>query len=679
MAKKPKRPAAGAGSARQKAAASQSRQRSRADFALAALREVTSPNHAFTMKDEARNTGHRSSLWGGDTRLRAKPIGFVSAGLIEPLKKDESQAAQDDAPSEGLVDDVIATDDAALQLRPDTLAVEEETSPALEVPLQSLDLSGSPTSPAPAAAPAAERSASDRSSQAASIGFVIDVKGDKKLAAQLINSTPHIPDVESIAEESDSSSEVILFKGRGNTIPSKNSVEQKRAEKTVFLDTIHYEIQSDVTKGAPDRAVPCSSARLDRQQKPDNFMDSDDEEAAIIADYIANMAEDSGDDVGEPPSRLSLLNGDLGGDTGHFGNFASESSVSSDDSAASGDDDEDENAINGDMADGHLSDSDRLASPTIDDETLARLLGKQEELGMGSDKLILASDTVGNQGSTPRGKSRRGKGVNARMQGAFASASAVADAFDDLDLMDWQRPSLQNQRKRGRRGQPPVFGLSDSEMEQNLQTAWQNDRESKKSRKIRREELRSQGLLGKHADPDDPRLRYPTGMTLEDIKSEFRAFLQGSEQRLELPPMHKSARKTLHLIARQFKVKSQSTGSGTQRRPTLIRTKYTASYTEEHLEIAMSGVGSKHFPRLDLKGKGKATQKSRGGGGNSAVTYQEGEVVGASAPELGQENKGRTMLEKMGWSIGMGLGTLDNKGILQPVAHVVKRTKAGLG
>lgn len=144
--------------------------------------------------------------------------------------------------------------------------------------------------------------------------------------------------------------------------------------------------------------------------------------------------------------------------------------------------------------------------------------------------------------------------------------------------------------------------------------------------------------------------------------------------------MDKSARKTLHELARRFKVKSQSTGSGDQRRPTLIRTKYTSGYTDEHLEIAISGLGRRYFPRLDLKGKDKAMQrKSRVGANNSAVTYQEGEIVGASAPELGQENKGRAMLEKMGWSSGMGLGSLDNKGILQPVAHVVKRTKAGLG
>jgi len=53
--------------------------------------------------------------------------------------------------------------------------------------------------------------------------------------------------------------------------------------------------------------------------------------------------------------------------------------------------------------------------------------------------------------------------------------------------------------------------------------------------------------------------------------------------------------------------------------------------------------------------------------------------VGGSAPELGIENKGRAMLERMGWNQGDALGALNNKGILQPVLHVVKNTKAGLG
>lgn len=84
---------------------------------------------------------------------------------------------------------------------------------------------------------------------------------------------------------------------------------------------------------------------------------------------------------------------------------------------------------------------------------------------------------------------------------------------------------------------------------------------------------------------------------------------------------------------------------------------------------------------MDLAGRKGVASKSvgRGGGSNAAVGYRDGDIVGASAPELGADNKGRAMLEKMGWSQGTALGALNNKGIMQPVTHVVKTTKAGLG
>jgi hypothetical protein len=59
--------------------------------------------------------------------------------------------------------------------------------------------------------------------------------------------------------------------------------------------------------------------------------------------------------------------------------------------------------------------------------------------------------------------------------------------------------------------------------------------------------------------------------------------------------------------------------------------------------------------------------------------YKNGDIIGGLAPELGVENKGRAMLEKMGWSHGTALGAENNKGILQPVTAVVKTGKSGLG
>jgi hypothetical protein len=58
--------------------------------------------------------------------------------------------------------------------------------------------------------------------------------------------------------------------------------------------------------------------------------------------------------------------------------------------------------------------------------------------------------------------------------------------------------------------------------------------------------------------------------------------------------------------------------------------------------------------------------------------FREGDVVGAGADELGIDNVGRQMLEKLGWKPGMGLGTT-NVGMLTPVEARVKKTKWGLG
>jgi hypothetical protein len=69
--------------------------------------------------------------------------------------------------------------------------------------------------------------------------------------------------------------------------------------------------------------------------------------------------------------------------------------------------------------------------------------------------------------------------------------------------------------------------------------------------------------------------------------------------------------------------------------------------------------------------------KSRAG--KSSLVLREGDIVGQHAAEIGVENKGRAMLEKMGWSKGMSLGTSETKGIVVPLMHVVKKTKAGLG
>jgi hypothetical protein len=143
--------------------------------------------------------------------------------------------------------------------------------------------------------------------------------------------------------------------------------------------------------------------------------------------------------------------------------------------------------------------------------------------------------------------------------------------------------------------------------------------------------------------------------------------------------MDTHARKIVHDISNKFNIKSKSTGKADQRRPTLYRTNRTLPYTPNTFDQTVARMSRRYFPRLDSKGKRTAKRVQAGGGNVAAASYRDGEVVGAAAPELATTNRGRTMLEKMGWSSGTALGAIDNKGILQPVAQTMKKTKAGLG
>ncbi|KAF2087237.1 hypothetical protein K490DRAFT_3668, partial [Saccharata proteae CBS 121410] len=367
----------------------------------------------------------------------------------------------------------------------------------------------------------------------------------------------------------------------------------------------------------------------------------------------------------------------------------SNSDVSFDDD----DEDEDDSDDDDEDEDEDFEDEKDLIQRKVDsmsDEAIARLLAKQEELGMGSHELLLFDDDDGDidvddldDDFAPqiRQKSRSSR----KSKGSFPSASVMADVlaqdpYNGFDVMDFERPSLRRKPK-GRPG-PVPFELSDDDMEAHLRTTWEADRSKKRLKKAEREALRAQGLLGKkNKFKPDLKVKYNEGMSLLQIQEEIRAFLNSPHNSRPFPPMDKKDRAVVHSIGGAFRLNSKSIGSGKQRFTTLIKTSRTAEYDATTFDRVASGISRRFLPRMDKRGAGKTRGGGLGGGGgrNAAVSYRDGEVVGATAPEIGSENRGRAMLEKMGWSSGTALGAMNNKGILQPVAHVVKTTKSGLG
>ena len=144
-------------------------------------------------------------------------------------------------------------------------------------------------------------------------------------------------------------------------------------------------------------------------------------------------------------------------------------------------------------------------------------------------------------------------------------------------------------------------------------------------------------------------------------------------------PLDKEDRRIIHEMANRFRVKSVSRGSGDQRYPCLIKTSRTRPFNEEVFSALEDRFSRRFLPRKEKIKSIRGTAKRGTRMAAASVAYKDGEVVGATAPELNSTNRGRAMLEKMGWNSGDALGAFNNKGMLLPISHTVKNTRTGLG
>ncbi|KAI9147895.1 Protein SQS1 [Paramyrothecium foliicola] len=608
----------------------------------------------FTLADEARQTSQRDhSFWASSNSLRSKPVSFISAGTSEPLKQLEDLVVQttldnqNGSKSRAVIEEVSQEAQSSQTTSSPTVQGLQEVI----ISENSESLSNEPVmqvTPDDIEAPVAQQQPL----------FVIDVTGE----APLDPSDRYVPNPTQAPSQSISSSddEVILFKGR-------NGRRQRDNPSQISLAQIHTEIQvveEEMLKPTETLHVGHTERRQSRGSSRSKKISRSgkDEEDALIADYIANMRENGETD--DFILQATYSGRDLGGTDN---DVASDSGLS--DKGHNRENASNHHGMAGQKPrDTTLSTGETTTLPSdvyrseseLDDDTLKQLLAGHDPT-MGPSAMFGPDDSDSSDSDSSDDS---------------PTHETVAQV-EDFDFMDWQRPSVRRRKAKGARSQIS-FGVSDSELEQTMQAAWKNDRLKKSQRKKQREELRALGLLGQ-TKPGDLRVKYPKGMSLEEVSEEMRSFLQSAQETLTLPPMDTHARKMIHELANKFNIKSKSTGKAEQRRPALYRTLRTLPYVESTFDQAVSRIKRRYFPRQDLKGKVKHGPRLPPARTNhAAATYRDGEVVGAAAPELGSENRGRAMLEKMGWSNGTALGATHNKGILQPVTHTMKRSKAGL-
>ncbi|KAK9256150.1 hypothetical protein V1507DRAFT_450963 [Lipomyces tetrasporus] len=268
--------------------------------------------------------------------------------------------------------------------------------------------------------------------------------------------------------------------------------------------------------------------------------------------------------------------------------------------------------------------------------------------------------------------------------GDFGMGQDDYDYGDDDDILESERRfaeaefmDITTSKKMKRM---PQFDISDEELEHQLKSQWLKDKAAKKEKKKEREALRREGLLGKKARKGtrDLNAKYSRGMRVSDIKSEIETFLRNDGQTtLSLPPMDKNSRKAVHVLAAAYNLSSKSIGGGTQRFTILF--KNSRSYLEADFGTLSIVEDRYYLPRLDKKASKIPVTKDYSRRGTGSFRHRDGDVVGSNAPEIDSENRGRQLLEKMGWVSGSGLGVAGNVGMSLPIMAKVKTSKAGLG
>ncbi|KAL9085991.1 MAG: hypothetical protein Q9165_007353 [Trypethelium subeluteriae] len=647
---------------------------------------------AFSLRATAVNTGRRDNLVRSNVQLRYKRVAFVKASdtalppppiQSEPTSRTEACSSKsDNAPSEDVPSEALASMNLRAELTGTTDLAKAEEKPKSVTKSDIRKIPGLDT-------------------DTARLGFISE---EFRPGAKpgLGSSTPGLRC--SSPTPSNSSEEVIVFTGRNpvkassTELPPQNSAVSNRSPalleedhagdgKGAAADISHarYSTPQVTLPGWNDvgvnwvhteekRGRGSMKARKRQNRGPQN-LDPD-----AMEDYISNVAEHRKDDLSQQRQftgarPLSLDDG--------LGNFAFDanrrprlgwdqknengSGEEEDDTDEIDDEDDagpqDDNDGDDDDDLGRLLDEEDLLErrkARMTDEQIARILTKQEELGMGSTDIVLFDGLDDDDGDefeeyVYRHGPGSGNGLHARMK---------------------RNGKGKKSGKEGQLMEQQLYGL-DPDLREAMLGAWDADRQNKRLKKAERQELRELGLLGKKKDKVELAVKYPQGISKQQIMDEIRTFLSSPHECLPFPPMEKDERRQLHQAATAFKLKSKSIGNGASRYTVVVKTSRTVA-NDDDTAFARA---DRRYDRQLFQGIGKDKAKkdrSKKSNAISRATYTEGDIVGSSAPELDANNRGRAMMEKMGWSHGMALG-LKNEGILHPIVHRVKNSKAGLG
>ncbi|CAI4035897.1 hypothetical protein SMKI_14G1060 [Saccharomyces mikatae IFO 1815] len=215
----------------------------------------------------------------------------------------------------------------------------------------------------------------------------------------------------------------------------------------------------------------------------------------------------------------------------------------------------------------------------------------------------------------------------------------------------------------------------DTETLVTLQSKFSKRLETKAKKRKAKEDFIDQ----ENKNSNDMLKKYPYGLHIQNIKDELECFMSRKKDKLTFPPLDPHGNKTLMKLAKYYNLKSSKIGKANHTSVVVEKIKKTKWSTPNYNLIDQLLKQRPVFMRIDVKRpREEQTVFERTKTIRGKFHVKEGEIVGQHAPEIGNENIGRRMLEKLGWKSGEGLGIQGNKGISEPIFAKIKKNRSGL-
>lgn len=376
------------------------------------------------------------------------------------------------------------------------------------------------------AMPEADLSGSPETNKSMSASFFfIDTTRDSSHHGQI--PVQGAPDDTLNELDTDSSEEVILFKGRNHPrrakFPAAESfdLEELRTEIHVVSgascpNTTKKTSKSNPPKKAQNRGSAYNNtskgSRVNRRERSNSRLRCmAKEEDEILADYIANIRQHENEDETVPSSFGRVVNSDssqIDSPTEENCQVGSGNNVVRGWGVEAATVTSLETWLDDFTAETRMTDAARRNHEgPADEDSPPNSIPPSEDLESESEGDIVA---------------------------AWSQKQNSARLYSrDPDYTIWDE-TVKTRRKQ-RKGKVPQFDLSDSELEAQIQATFKRDRLKKAERKRERQELRALGLLGRRTEAQGLQAKYPDGMTLDQIADELKTFLLGAQSRKVFP------------------------------------------------------------------------------------------------------------------------------------------------